>query len=261
MLLGLDHLVVAVADPEAAAAELERTVGLICTGGGRHPLWGTYNRLAWLGDTYVELIGVADRSLAPSGAVSRAVLAALDEGRPGLVSYALAADDLDDFVATLRASGSQLSDVETRSRTRPDGEVVRWRATFPGPLGPARPPFVIEHEYRGAEWGDEARRARAGLVHRFGSPARVTGIDLPVADPAATAGAYRAAIGVAFEPLRGGSDGAYDARIGEQHVRLVASIADTDIAMVRIGPTAVGVGPRDVESLGIRWSIGAGGPR
>jgi hypothetical protein len=260
MLLGLDHLVVAVADPEAAAAELERTVGLVCTGGGHHPSWGTYNRLAWLGDTYVELIGVADRSLAPSGAVSSAVLSALDEGRPGLVSYALAADDLDAFVAALRASGSPLSDVETRSRTRPDGEVVRWRATFPGTLGPARPPFVIEHEYAGAEWGDEARRARAGLVHRFGSAARVTGIDLPVADLAATSDAYRSSIGVGFEPVPG-TDGAYEARVGEQRVRIVAGTAGLDPAIIRIEPTEIGVRPRDVESLGVRWSIGSGGPR
>ena len=76
MLLGIDHLVIAVADPDEAAAELEREVGLACSGGGRHPSWGTHNRLAWFGDTYAELIWVFDRSLAPSGAVSRAVVAA-----------------------------------------------------------------------------------------------------------------------------------------------------------------------------------------
>ena len=45
MLLGLDHLVVAVADPDAAADALEQTVGLACTGGGRHPAWGTFNHV------------------------------------------------------------------------------------------------------------------------------------------------------------------------------------------------------------------------
>jgi len=96
MLLGLDHLIIAVPGPDAAAAELERTLGLACTGGGRHPLWGTYNRLAWLGDTYIELIGLFDRSLAPNGAVSQAVAAALDAGHMGLVSYALTTDDADE---------------------------------------------------------------------------------------------------------------------------------------------------------------------
>src|SRR3990170_1302710 len=137
MLLGLDHLIIAVPDPDAAAAQLERTVGLACSGGGRHPLWGTYNRLAWLGDTYIELIGLVDRTLAPNGRVSQAVAAALDAGHMGLVSYALATDDADEELARLRADGSDLGDVEARSRTRPDGEVVRWRAAFPPLLGPA----------------------------------------------------------------------------------------------------------------------------
>ena len=115
MLLGLDHLVVAVPDPEAAAAELERAVGLACTGGGRHPTWGTFNRLAWLGDTYVELIGLFDPSLAPNGAVSRAVAAALDAGRVGLVSYAVASDGVDGDLERLWVAGSDLGEVEARS--------------------------------------------------------------------------------------------------------------------------------------------------
>ena len=61
MLLGIDHLVVAVESVEAAAEELDGELGLAFTGGGRHEAWGTYNRLAFLGDTFVELIGVFDR--------------------------------------------------------------------------------------------------------------------------------------------------------------------------------------------------------
>ena len=41
---------------------LEAALGLAVTGGGRHELGGTFNRLAFLGDTYLELIGVFDRS-------------------------------------------------------------------------------------------------------------------------------------------------------------------------------------------------------
>ena len=56
--------------PDAAAARSRRDLGMAFTGGGRHEAWGTYNRLAFLGDTYVELIGVFDRALvttAPGG--------------------------------------------------------------------------------------------------------------------------------------------------------------------------------------------------
>ena len=64
VLLGIDHVVLAVDDPDAAAAELEAKLGLAATGGGRHEALGTFNRLVWLGDSYLELIGVFDRELA-----------------------------------------------------------------------------------------------------------------------------------------------------------------------------------------------------
>ena len=64
--LGIDHLVIAVADPDAASAELEAKLGLAPGGGGRHDRLGTFNRLVSLGDTYLELIGVFDRAAAAS---------------------------------------------------------------------------------------------------------------------------------------------------------------------------------------------------
>jgi len=245
MLLGLDHLVIAVTDPDAAAAELEQRVGLACTGGGRHPSWGTYNRLAWFGDTYAELIGVFDPALTSTGTVSRVVAAALDGGTSGLATYALASSDLAGDLVRLRSSGSDLSDIEIRSRTRPDGEVVRWSATFPGELDAAGPPFVIEHELAGAEWGPAVRAERAAFVHPAGGPATVATLTLPVPDPAATAGLYRRVLGLAFEgnPLQ--------ARIGDQHVRLVAGTPLVDPAIVDL---RFEDGVRfDVEAVGVRW--------
>ena len=49
MLLGIDHLVIAVRDPEATAAAIERDLGPAFTGGGRDDDAGTFNRLAFLG--------------------------------------------------------------------------------------------------------------------------------------------------------------------------------------------------------------------
>jgi len=256
VILGLDHLVIAVPDPEAAAAELERAVGLACTGGGRHPLWGTYNRLAWLGDTYIELIGLFDRSLAPNGAVSRAVAAALDAGHVGLVSYALTTDDADEDLARLRAGGSDLSDIEARSRTRPDGEVVSWRAAFPPSLGPAEPPFIVEHEPVGAEWGEEARAARASFAHPIGGPARVTAVELPVPDIEAATDAYARSVGVQFSDIDPRSA---HAAIGSQIVRLhhgapLWNPAVVEIALV--GPAqATHSAHREIDAVGVRWRL------
>ncbi|HEX5825890.1 MAG TPA: VOC family protein, partial [Candidatus Limnocylindrales bacterium] len=63
MITGIDHLVIAVEDPDAAAETMEADLGLAVTGGGRHEGAGTYNRLAFLGETYLELIGVYDRAM------------------------------------------------------------------------------------------------------------------------------------------------------------------------------------------------------
>ena len=94
MIRGIDHLVVACADPIAAAAELEAAVGVACTGGGRHPGRGTWNRIAWLADgSYIELIGVDDREAALQQPVGAAAVAIhLDGAGSGLATYALRDD-------------------------------------------------------------------------------------------------------------------------------------------------------------------------
>src|SRR6266850_4376514 len=97
MLLGIDHVALACADPDATAVALERRLGLAVTGGGNHDALGTFNRLVWLGDAYLELIGVRDAEVASRSWLGRLVLAALDGGdEGGLVTWAIAVDDLDE---------------------------------------------------------------------------------------------------------------------------------------------------------------------
>ena len=246
MLLGIDHLVIAVRDPDAAAAELERDAGLAFTGGGRHEAMGTFNRLAFLGDTYLELIGVFDPGLVASSTtfvVGRAAMAMLDAGREGLATYALETDDVAGETARLRAGGSIIGEPVAGSRTRPDGGVVRWVTAFQPP-GPDLPPFLIEHQYAGAEWGDEARAARLAFQHPAGGRVRMTALELPVADPVATADAYGRAIGIAF------SEG-WRAAVGAQALVLrVGTPGEPPVVRLagdRASPTL------DVVGLGIRW--------
>jgi hypothetical protein len=87
MFTGIDHLVIPVADPDDAAAQLDAGLGLEASGGGRHEALGTFNRLVWLGDTYLELIGVFDRALAERSWLGPPVLRTLDEGG-GLATWA-----------------------------------------------------------------------------------------------------------------------------------------------------------------------------
>ena len=53
-------MVIAVADLATAAREIEARHGLTSLEGGRHPGWGTANRIVPLGDTYLELVAVVD---------------------------------------------------------------------------------------------------------------------------------------------------------------------------------------------------------
>ena len=76
----IDQIVIACSDPDAAADEIQARLGLRATGAGRRTAVGTFNRLIWLGDTFIELIGVEARKLAEASWIGRPVLAAADAG-------------------------------------------------------------------------------------------------------------------------------------------------------------------------------------
>ena len=243
MLLGIDHLVVAVSSVEDAEAVLAADLGLRFTGGGRHEAWGTYNRLAFLGDTYIELIGVFDRALVVSGlgTVGRAALSQLEARDEGFATYALAVDNVAADVAALQADGSAIGSPVAGSRVRPDGEVVRWSTAWAG-LGPEEPPFLIEHEPTGSEWGAAARAERATFRHPGGGRVRLEALELPVADADLVAVEYGRVLGIAF------SEG-WRCAIGEQALELCAGAS---LPTVRLTGDP-GTEALDIERIGIRW--------
>ncbi|MGH2418712.1 MAG: VOC family protein [Candidatus Limnocylindria bacterium] len=251
MIRGIDHLVIATADPDAAAAELEASLGLACTAGGRHPGLGTRNRIAWLADgSYLELIGVDDRDAARGHPVGAAVLAALDGSGGGLVTYALRDDGIELSVAALRAAGSAIGRVQHGSRRRDDGEVVAWSAAFPeAPLTTEGPPFLIQHAYTGVEWGPEALAERARFRHPIGSPAILARIDLATDDPPTTAATLHEALAIDFWAV---ADLAV-ADIGPHVVRLVPRREMAVPAVITLGATVET--PRTVELLGVRFDV------
>ena len=251
MIRGIDHLVIACADPDAAAAELEAAVGVACTGGGRHRGRGTWNRIAWLADgSYLELIGVDDREAALQQPVGAAAVAVLDGSGGGLATYALRDDELELTVAALQAAGSSIGPVTYGSRTRDDGEVVEWWTAFPAsPLGPDLPPFVIQHAYVGAEWGHEALAARADFRHPIGSPVILSRLDVAAADPPASAATLHAEIGLDVWAV---ADLAV-APVGAHTLRLVPRREMTVPAVVTLGADLDT--PRSVELLGLRFDV------
>jgi glyoxalase-like protein len=245
VLLGIDHLVIATEDPDAAARSLEHRLGLTPGGGGRHEALGTFNRLVWLGDSYLELIGVFDADLAADSWVGAPTLRALGTGG-GLATWAVATDAIEDLVGRLRDAGSDLGELIPGERTRPDDRVVRWSLAAAPRLAPDAPPFLIEHDPSAAEWtpGERAERATG--------PARLQRLELAVEDVDRTSRAFVRTLGIRFRPSLAGR-GARDADIGPHRVRL---------RPIRAGPSAATVGisiagrePEEFELLGCRWVV------
>jgi hypothetical protein len=114
----IDHILIAVDDLAEADQALRSTHGLSSIEGGRHPDWGTANRVVPLGNAYLELVTVADDSQASRTAFGRWVGEA---AWPCLLGWAARTSDLDSVARRLNL-------VPTKgARTRPDGQTVRWR--------------------------------------------------------------------------------------------------------------------------------------
>ncbi len=255
MLLGIDHVVIACPDPDAAADELEERVGLRAGGGGRHEALGTFNRLVWLGDTYLELIGVFDRPSAERSWVGAPTVRALDRGG-GLATWAVATDDLDGDIARLRADRSGLTDARAGERVRADGQVVRWRLASPDVLGPDQAPFLIEHDRTAAEWTPADRAARQLASHPLRGPVRLECLEIPVADPGAVGLRVLRTVGIGpFRPSLAGR-GARDAAIGTQTIRYRrAGPSDRGLPTIHLIVGGSAVEPRQVDAVGCRFAL------
>jgi catechol 2,3-dioxygenase-like lactoylglutathione lyase family enzyme len=138
MLLGIDHVLIAVQDLELAV-EVYQKLGFQVLPGGDHPKMGTSNALVPLADgSYLELITVRDPALAEQA--SPVIVAALArENR--LARFVLESDNLESDVIAIRARGFEIGDPASGERDRPDGQKVAWRSAMPAdPLYP----FVIQ---------------------------------------------------------------------------------------------------------------------
>jgi hypothetical protein len=136
--LWIDHVVYVVDDLERGAAEFIDRFGLSAVGGGRHPGWGTANRIVPLGREYIELVAAVDRDEADTSEFGRAVMTAGAAGRR-LAGWAVATDDLDGVARRLDL------EITRGARTRPDGSRLSWRlAGVSRALSTGALPFFIQ---------------------------------------------------------------------------------------------------------------------
>jgi hypothetical protein len=162
----LDHVLIAVDALGRAAHEFEAAYGLGSIEGGRHPGWGTANRIVPLGESYLELVAVVDRAEAADSAFGRWVQAIDTRAGYQPFGWAVRAIDLD---ATAERLGLT---VVSGSRITPDGQTLRWRgAANDQPTSDPSLPFFIE-------WADgSAFPGRALVAHPAGS-VRLTSLEL-----------------------------------------------------------------------------------
>jgi hypothetical protein len=152
--LAIDHVILPVRDLALEAAELEARHGLASVEGGRHPAWGTANRIVPLGDSYLELVAVVDREVASRSDFGQWIAAAT----PGRVLGWAARTD------SIHAVGQRLGlPILPGSRVTPSGAVISWRSVG-ADVAVREPglPFFIQ-------WGDGVPLPGSAAVrHRNG---------------------------------------------------------------------------------------------
>lgn len=160
MARGLDHIVHAVRDLDAAAG-LYRRLGFKLGARNRHPrTWGTHNHIVQLPGTFIELLSLADTTkIAPHGprffsfgAFNRDFLAR-GEGLAMLVLEGRGAPDADEF----RRAGIGDFDLYEfeREGTRPDGAPVKVAFALAFAADPKAPDagfFTCQHRYPESFW-------------------------------------------------------------------------------------------------------------
>ena len=127
LLSRVDHLVYATGELYRGIAEIEQLLGIRASLGGRHRTWGTQNALVGLGPRcYLEIIA-PDPEHSPSAGARPFDL---DRDRPSrLVGWAANATELEHLRVAAFRSGVRLGNVQSGSRQRSDGTILRWTLT------------------------------------------------------------------------------------------------------------------------------------
>jgi len=150
---GIDHVIVAVPDLEAAVADFEAQTGLRPYSGGAHPGLGTANYLLPIGHrTYLEIIGPDPTLDAPTGRGAEYISLTA----PRLAGFALAESDFEAIASRARDLGVELDAPAAGSRQTPAGQLLTWQA-----LGLPTDPFGDQMVFA-IDWGNTIHPADNG---------------------------------------------------------------------------------------------------
>jgi Glyoxalase-like domain len=135
----IDHAIIGARDIEAVADRLWEQHGLASLPGGRHPGWGTHNRVVPLAGPYVEIIGVADENEALRDPMGRWLVANTARGDP-LMGWCCETGEIERLARRLDLA------LERGARERPDGSRLSWRVAGRDSALGARPFFIAWDE-------------------------------------------------------------------------------------------------------------------
>jgi len=135
-----DHVILGCRDLDEGIAYMERLSGYRAAFGGSHPGRGTRNALLKLGyHSYLEILALDP---AQPQLNWHKEIAALEE--PLLVGWAVPGKNLDHYAANLRAKRIGCVGPTAGSRTKPNGEVLRWKTVMLEDDKAGILPFYIE---------------------------------------------------------------------------------------------------------------------
>ena len=149
----IDHVIIGARDIEAVADRLWERHGLASLPGGRHPGWGTHNRIVPLAGSYIEILGVTDENEALRDPMGRWLLANTATGDP-LMAWCCESGDIERLARRLGLT------LERGSRDRPDGSRLSWRVA--GREAGARRPAVLHRLGRARDASRPAQRSARG---------------------------------------------------------------------------------------------------
>jgi hypothetical protein len=185
----IDHVVMAAFDLEQGAALLQAEHGLATVPGGRHPDFGTSNRVFPMAEQYLELVAVTDPERAARHPFGRAVAAQARPGEVSALAVCLKTPDLEAVAARLRLP------IESGHRTSPEGKRISWRTVgLAEACSSSRLPFFIDWDSRSLHPShlaadDRTRSARFTLVEVGGDHEQVAGwVGAPVSNLVVTGG-------------------------------------------------------------------------
>jgi hypothetical protein len=159
----IDHVLIAVRNLDRASADLFDRYGLASVAGGRHPAWGTANRLVPIGDQYLELIAVEEPDAVNPLAEAVRTASAIGDSFLGVCC------EVPDIDGIARRLGTNLVPGQ---RELPDGREVSWTLTgLEGALTQGLPFFIHWGTGREFRMGDEQ-------VDHAIEPAAITRVDV-----------------------------------------------------------------------------------